>query len=462
MGVFKKTASPGVFSSFKGTQHSERLRLTFDEVQVFKRQLLKEEAALRVYSKATDEILKTTDDSLSAFPRVWRKGEEGMGAVLPAEDITKAAPTSKSLAAHPSRKFMLDLDMSMQDDVYTPLQRWHKQYKHIKVQISAVEAARHEYDGARKDVAACREAILKHARKTDGREDPNLNAHEAQAETILATKRERYIAVEHEVHNELVALAADSQAMLGLVAHALQLQAKALMDAGEALRTKEREMPIIERESSGPLSLGTGSIAGSPMGTPVGTPTAASPTGYGASFKSPGFEQSPPVTPLASAGQTGHLHPGPVIPAGAALQPVPQQGAAQQAPVPQQAAPQQGGVTSTPVGGETTTVISDSTPEEVAMRAREFKSPTPTSNLGDSGRMGRFDEQAEYEKEKAAETGGVGGAKAPNAQMSEMSVNDQQPAGQGVKDSVTELPSAPTHPVTAKQQMAGEGQQMAA
>ena len=52
-------------------------------------------------------------------------------------------------------------------------------------------------------------------------------------------------------------------------------------------------MPIIERESSGPLSLGTGaSLQGSPMGTPVGTPTAAgaSPTGYGASFKSPGFE----------------------------------------------------------------------------------------------------------------------------------------------------------------------------
>lgn len=32
--------------------------------------------------------------------------------------------------------------------------------------------------------------------------------------------------------------------MLGLVAHALQLQAKALMDAGEALRTKEREVRI--------------------------------------------------------------------------------------------------------------------------------------------------------------------------------------------------------------------------
>ena len=54
------------------------------------------------------EILKTTDDSLSAFPRVWRKAEEhGVGAVLPEEDITKAAPTSKHLAAHPSRKFVL-------------------------------------------------------------------------------------------------------------------------------------------------------------------------------------------------------------------------------------------------------------------------------------------------------------------------------------------------------------------
>ena len=39
--------------------------------------------------------------------------------------------------------------------------------------------------------------------------------------------------------------------------------------------------------------------------------------------------------------------------------------------------------------------------------------------------MGRFDEQATYEKEKAAEAGGVGGSTAPNAQMSDMSVNEQ-------------------------------------
>lgn len=39
--------------------------------------------------------------------------------------------------------------------------------------------------------------------------------------------------------------------------------------------------------------------------------------------------------------------------------------------------------------------------------------------------MGRFDEQATYEKEKAAETGGVGGSTAPTAQMSDMSVNEQ-------------------------------------
>jgi hypothetical protein len=352
----------------------------------------------------------------------------------------------------------------MQDDVYTPLQRWHKQYKHIKVQISATEAMRHEYDSARKDVASAREAILKHARKTDGREDPSLLAHEAQAETILANKRERYIAIEHEIHNELVALAADAQAMLGLVAHALELQAHALSSAAQSLRTKEQEMPVIERESSGPLSLGTGaSLQGSPMGTPVGTPTAAgaSPTGYGASFKSPGFEgqhgvatlrpgdviASPPTTPTAQTTQ---------------MQPQAQMGQ-MQAPTMTQGQTGQTGQTQVP--GETSTVVSETThettPEEVAMRAQQFKSPG--SNLGDSGRMGRFDEQATYEKEKAAEAGGVGDSTAPTAQMSDMSV-DEQPAGQGgVSDSVTNLPSAPTHPVTAKQQQAaGSGQQMAA
>lgn len=33
-----------------------------------------------------------------------------------------------------------DLDMKMQDDVYTPLQRWHKQYKHIKVPLRSTPA----------------------------------------------------------------------------------------------------------------------------------------------------------------------------------------------------------------------------------------------------------------------------------------------------------------------------------
>lgn len=43
--------------------------------------------------------------------------------------------------------------------------------------------------------------------------------------------------------------------------------------------------------------------------------------------------------------------------------------------------------------------------------------------------MGRFDEQATYEKERAAESGGVGDSTAPTAQMSDMSVNEQQVSG---------------------------------
>lgn len=53
------------------------------------------------------EVLKVTDDSLSAFPRVWRKADDGNTATLPEEDIVKAAPTSKSVGAHPSKKFVL-------------------------------------------------------------------------------------------------------------------------------------------------------------------------------------------------------------------------------------------------------------------------------------------------------------------------------------------------------------------
>ncbi len=53
------------------------------------------------------------------------------------------------------------------------------------------------------------------------------------------------------------------------------------------------QMPVIDRQSSGPLNLGTGS---SIAGSPVGTPTSASPTGYGASFRTGAFNDSPPTS----------------------------------------------------------------------------------------------------------------------------------------------------------------------
>jgi len=56
---------------------------------------------------------------------------------------------------------------------------------------------------------------------------------------LLAAKREYYIQLEEVVHNELVNLAADAQQTLGLVAHALHIQARALMSSGDQLRERE-------------------------------------------------------------------------------------------------------------------------------------------------------------------------------------------------------------------------------
>ena len=56
----------------------------------------------------------------------------------------------------------------------------------MQTRITAVEASRIEYDGARKDLAIAREAQLKHARKTDGQVDGSLQAHDTRAESVLA------------------------------------------------------------------------------------------------------------------------------------------------------------------------------------------------------------------------------------------------------------------------------------
>lgn len=52
-----------------------------------------------------------TDDSMTAFPRVWRKDDAPAtspnAAVLPSEDVDKPAPTTKKLASYPSHKFQI-------------------------------------------------------------------------------------------------------------------------------------------------------------------------------------------------------------------------------------------------------------------------------------------------------------------------------------------------------------------
>lgn len=55
----------------------------------------------------------------------------------------------------------------------------------MQTRITAVEASRIEYDGARKDLAVAREAQLKHARKTDGQVDGSLQSHDTRAESVL-------------------------------------------------------------------------------------------------------------------------------------------------------------------------------------------------------------------------------------------------------------------------------------
>ena len=57
------------------------------------------------YTPVRAEVLKVTDDSLSAFPRVWRQADAAPNsAQLAQEDIVKAAPTSKKLGAYPSER----------------------------------------------------------------------------------------------------------------------------------------------------------------------------------------------------------------------------------------------------------------------------------------------------------------------------------------------------------------------
>lgn len=304
MPLFKKTGG-GLFSSFKGTEHSERLRNTFEETQQFKRQLQKAEVGLKAYEKATEEVLKLTDDSVTAFPRVWRKDHNiatsPNAAMLPEEDMAKPAPTTKKLSSYPSHKYQLVLSQRCHEEVYVPMEAWHKQYQHMKLRIASVEGTRLEYDSARKDLGAARDASLKHARKTDGKIDPSLVSEESRAEAVLASKRQVYIELEEEVHVELLALAADSQNMLQVVQRALLLNAEALADAAECHREREAEMPMISRQSSGPLQLDLGnSVAGSPMASPVGTPT------YGstppASFRNMNINESGTPTRLSNQG----------------------------------------------------------------------------------------------------------------------------------------------------------------
>ena len=57
------------------------------------------------WSSRIAEVLKVTDDSMSGFPRVWRKNDGTPNAAsVPQEDVTKGAPTTKHLGSYPSDK----------------------------------------------------------------------------------------------------------------------------------------------------------------------------------------------------------------------------------------------------------------------------------------------------------------------------------------------------------------------
>ena len=47
-------------------------------------------------------MLKTLDETVTSFPRIWSRADDGTGAVLQQEDLTKAAGGKSKLASYPS------------------------------------------------------------------------------------------------------------------------------------------------------------------------------------------------------------------------------------------------------------------------------------------------------------------------------------------------------------------------
>lgn len=54
------------------------------------------------YSCANADLLKTVDETVTAFPRIWSRAEDGVGAVLQEGDADKASPIHHKLASYPS------------------------------------------------------------------------------------------------------------------------------------------------------------------------------------------------------------------------------------------------------------------------------------------------------------------------------------------------------------------------
>lgn len=199
------------------TKPSPRILRTFDELKVWKRQLITAHEQLVTYTTATSDLGAALDRPLYAFPRVYDWGPDstslkssGPTALLKSGYEHAGSPADKMVKA-PSTAIMAQLQAALSRDVHKPIKDWHERYKKLREEVHVdLDAVRKKYDATTLDLIKAKKAQDKERRKEHATLVEQMQTNVNVKTQIRADAWAAYVEAEIKVYSTANALAEDA------------------------------------------------------------------------------------------------------------------------------------------------------------------------------------------------------------------------------------------------------------
>lgn len=222
------------------TKPSPRVLKTFEELKLWKRQLVAASEQLVAYTNGTSDLAAVLDRPLYAFPRVFDWGPEEPGgksqgptAALKSGFEQALGPADK-MAKAPSGDVMAKLQATLSRDVHRPIKAWHDRYKKLRDEVHVeLENLRKKFDASSVDLSKALKAQDKERKKehatTVEQMQIAVNVKTEARKDLWAT----YCEFEERIHHNAVVLAGDAHQASGHLTKAAAAVAAAMSELAQ-------------------------------------------------------------------------------------------------------------------------------------------------------------------------------------------------------------------------------------